>query len=137
MIQERQTSIKRRFHRYYQHPGRGKRQVENQNSRQEKEENGKQDGAEKELIEVVIARVYPVSEHVALFAAEKVEKRGYDAKLPVVYARGCDVEGVNVNSQDGEKVRKESDRHACPSKAGASNHVYNVLEIGLKVRDAG
>lgn len=131
MVQKGQTRIERRLQRYDQHPRRCKRQVEHDDRGQQEEQDSEQDRAQEQLVEVIIARVDSIAQDVPFLAPEQVEKGDDYGELPVEDARRGDVEGVDMDSENGEQVGEERNRHACAGETGASNYIYYVRKVGL------
>lgn len=116
MVQTSQPGIQSGFQGDNSHPGACECGVKDRDSREQEEEEREKDGAEEELVEIVVASVDAVAEDVALFAPEEVEERDDDCELPVVDPRGGDVETVDMDCEDRYEVGEHRDRHAGASE---------------------
>ena len=100
MVQKGKARIEGRLHGDDEHARGGESEVEDDDRRQEEEQDGKEDGSDEQLVQIVVARVNAVAEHVPLLATEEVEEGDDYRELPVEDARGRDVEGVDVDCED-------------------------------------
>lgn len=74
MIQTAQKRIKARLQADDTHPRNSKIQIKYYHCRQQKEKQREQNGAHKQLVQVVVARVDTIPQNVVFATAEKVEQ---------------------------------------------------------------
>ncbi len=91
----RKQCVEHSFRRDDRHTGDGEVQIEYDHSREKEEEEGEEDGADKELIQVVVARVYTVSQNVVLLPAKEMKEGDEDIELPVINTCRGQVEGID------------------------------------------
>lgn len=123
MVQACQQSVQHCLERYDGHSCRCKGQVKHQHGGKEEEQEGEENSSEQELIQIIVARIDSVTEHVVLLPSKEVKQRDDDRELPMVDPSRGHVERVNVDGQDGEEIGKQGDGHAGASKARKTNKV--------------